>query len=214
MFPCDESIKLCSYSRSKEKKGNNVPVIYKPSPIGLRIIRICNGWKFRHEGKLFGITRHCRDATVAAVSTQLIILQTWLSHIMRKPVYAMCDKKGSDQPAHMCSLISAFIICRLDSIIPWIAISKNFKTLASLCRWVSWLCLTWSQTHKDTFSRDRVQLTIIRRQLLWSPTPVRRKGSLRAQLGSNTEQCLNQNRVVVNPSNNLPVIWASSLENL
>ena len=57
-----------------------------------------------------------------------------MSHVMRKPVYAICEQqrrrsdcadnlfmpyannKGADQPAHLRSLISAFVIRRLDSI--------------------------------------------------------------------------------------------------
>ena len=35
------------------------------------------------------------------------------------------NNKGVDQPVHLCSLISAFIVCCLDSIIP----------LASFCSW-------------------------------------------------------------------------------
>ena len=40
------------------------------------------------------------------------------------------NNKGADEPAHLCSLISAFIVRCLDSIIPTLAIS-SFKALAS-----------------------------------------------------------------------------------
>ena len=36
---------------------------------------------------------------------------------MRKPVLPYADKKGTDQPAHPRSLISAFIVRFLDSMI-------------------------------------------------------------------------------------------------
>ena len=49
---------------------------------------------------------------------------------MRKPVLPYLNKKGEDQPAriqaaHPRTLISAFIVRCLDSIIPLLAISKN-----------------------------------------------------------------------------------------
>ena len=43
---------------------------------------------------------------------------------MRKPVYDYADNKGSDQPAHLRSLLSAFVVHCLDSIIPILAIAK------------------------------------------------------------------------------------------
>ena len=45
------------------------------------------------------------------------------------------NDKATDQPAHLCSLISAFVVRCLDSIIHILAKSKHFKTLASLCSW-------------------------------------------------------------------------------
>ena len=33
----------------------------------------------------------------------------YLSHVMRKPVYVICEHKGADQPVHLCSLISTFV---------------------------------------------------------------------------------------------------------
>ena len=44
-----------------------------------------------------------------------------LSHFMRKPVFAICDNKGADQPAHPRSLISAFVVRCVDSIMPFLA---------------------------------------------------------------------------------------------
>ena len=41
---------------------------------------------------------------------------------MSKPVFA--NNKGADQPAHPGSLISAFVIRCLDSIIPLVSISE------------------------------------------------------------------------------------------
>ena len=43
---------------------------------------------------------------------------------MRKPVYANANNKGADQPAHPRSLISAFVVRYLDSIICLLAKAK------------------------------------------------------------------------------------------
>ena len=41
---------------------------------------------------------------------------------MRKPVYSgYANNKGADQPGHPHSLISAFVICFLESIVPKLA---------------------------------------------------------------------------------------------
>ena len=41
-----------------------------------------------------------------------------MSHVMRKPVLPYAKNEGAEQPAHPHSLISAFIVRSLDSIIP------------------------------------------------------------------------------------------------
>ena len=40
----------------------------------------------------------------------------YLSYVMWKPVMPFANNKGADQPAHPRSLISAFLVCCLDSI--------------------------------------------------------------------------------------------------
>ena len=50
------------------------------------------------------------------------------SHVMRKPVYAICEQHrrllGADQPAHPHSLISTFVVRCLDRIIFRVSISE------------------------------------------------------------------------------------------
>ena len=43
---------------------------------------------------------------------------------MRKPVYDYADNKGLDQPVHLRSLLSTFVVHCLDSIIPILSIAK------------------------------------------------------------------------------------------
>ena len=52
---------------------------------------------------------------------------------MRKPVFANANNKGADQPAHLRSLISTFVVCCQDRIIPLVYNVGNFKILAGLC---------------------------------------------------------------------------------
>ena len=59
------------------------------------------------------------------------------------------NDKGSDQPAHPRSLISAFVVHCLDSIIPLLAIVKILVEQASLS-------LNWSQTPKTGFLVTRL----------------------------------------------------------
>ena len=67
---------------------------------------------------------------------------------MRKPFLPYANNKGADQPAHPRSLISTFVVCCLDSIIPLVSISKLASIyLASVAAQASW-SLPWSQTLK------------------------------------------------------------------
>ena len=62
------------------------------------------------------------------------------------------NKKGADQPAHPCSLISTFVVHCQDRMIPLVYIPKISRfQLVSVTEQVS-LCLAWSETSEDTFS--------------------------------------------------------------
>ena len=43
---------------------------------------------------------------------------------MRKPVNAICEQQGTEQPGHPRSLISAFVVCCLGSKIPLVSMSE------------------------------------------------------------------------------------------
>ena len=66
------------------------------------------------------------------------------------------NNKGADQPAHMRSLISAFVVCCLYSIISLVSITEiSSLYLASVAAQAS-LCLTWSKTPKTGFLMMRL----------------------------------------------------------
>ena len=50
-----------------------------------------------------------------------------------KPEWGFANKKGADQPAHLCSMISSFFICLLESIVSTLVTSKfpNYDILHS-----------------------------------------------------------------------------------
>ena len=64
------------------------------------------------------------------------------------------NNNGADQPAHPRSLISAFVIRCLDSVMSLNSVTKiSSFMLASVAEQAS-LSLTWSETPEDTFSHD------------------------------------------------------------
>ena len=71
---------------------------------------------------------------------------------------SFANKKGADQPALPRSLISAFIVRCLDSVMSLVSVIKiSSLMLASVAEHAS-LSLTWSETPEDTFSHDEAQL--------------------------------------------------------
>ena len=72
-----------------------------------------------------------------------------MSHVMRKPAFAICERRRR-------SLISTFVVCFLDSIIPLVSISEiSSLNLASVAAQVG-LSLPWSQTPKTGFLVTRL----------------------------------------------------------
>ena len=73
---------------------------------------------------------------------------------MRKPVMPYANNKGADQPAHPHTLISTFVVCCLDSIIPLVSISD----ISSLCGCTGWFESTLVVDPEDRFSCDEAHL--------------------------------------------------------
>ena len=65
---------------------------------------------------------------------------------------------GADQPAHLRSLISAFVVHCLDSVMSLVIVTQiSSLMLASVAEQVN-LSLTWSETPEDTFSHDEAHI--------------------------------------------------------
>ena len=69
------------------------------------------------------------------------------------------DNKGGDQPAHPCSLTSAFVVRCLDSIIPLVSISKILSLCLVSVAEQAGLCLLANT--KDRFSCDEAHLMVL-----------------------------------------------------
>ena len=76
-----------------------------------------------------------------------------LTHVMRKKNLFMpyANNKDADQPAHPRSLISAFVVRCLDSIIPVVYISEIASLYLDPVAEQAGLSLTWSKTPKTGF---------------------------------------------------------------
>ena len=61
------------------------------------------------------------------------------------------NNKGADQPAHLCSLISAFVVHCLDSMIALVSINEISSLYLASMAVQAGLCLTQSQTPKTDF---------------------------------------------------------------
>ena len=59
--------------------------------------------------------------------SRIIVFFYDISHVTRKPVSAYVNNKGADQPVHLRSLISTFVVRCLNSIIHLLAISEISK---------------------------------------------------------------------------------------
>ena len=68
------------------------------------------------------------------------------------------NNKGADQPAHSRSLISAFVVRCLDSVMSLVSVTKISNLMLASVAEQAGLSLTWSETPEDTFSHDGAQI--------------------------------------------------------
>ena len=68
------------------------------------------------------------------------------------------NNKGAEQPAHLRSLISAFVVRCLDKAISLVSVTKISSLMLASVAEQAGLSLTWSETPEDTFSHDEAQL--------------------------------------------------------
>ena len=78
---------------------------------------------------------------------------------MRKCVMSYANNKGADQPAHPCSLISAFVVRCLDSVMLLVSVTKISSLMLASVAAQAGLCLAWPETPEDTSCRVTAQIT-------------------------------------------------------
>ena len=87
----------------------------------------------------------------------------WLANKNEPGHEKMClmpyaNNKGADQTAHLRSLISAFVVCCLYSVMSLVSVIKiSSLMVASIAEQAS-LSLTWSEIPEDMFSHDEAQM--------------------------------------------------------
>ena len=88
------------------------------------------------------------------------------------------NNKGADQPAHPRSLISAFVVRCLDSVMSLASVIKiSSLRLASVAEQAS-LSLTWSETPKDTISYDEALMYFVLSLMLRTMNTGRRQNEV------------------------------------
>ena len=75
----------------------------------------------------------------------------YLSRVMRKPVFAICEQQRHRSACSSMSLISTFIVCCLESIIPLVSVSEISNFYLAFVAVQARLSLPWSQTQKTGF---------------------------------------------------------------
>ena len=83
-----------------------------------------------------------------------------LSHVMRKPVYAICEQQRR-RSACASTQIDQRLCCSLPrqyNTYTCYMYIQNIKTLASLCSWAGWFESYLVANPKERFSRDKAHL--------------------------------------------------------
>ena len=77
------------------------------------------------------------------------------------------NNKGADQPAHPRSLISAFVVRCLDSVMSLVSVTKSSSLMLASVAVQAGLSLIWSETPEDTFCRVVAHLFSPYRRHCW-----------------------------------------------
>ena len=74
-----------------------------------------------------------------------------LSHVLRKPVYVICEQQRRRSACASPQSDHAFVVCCLDSLIPLLAIAEISRLQLASAAEQATLSLNWSQTPKTGF---------------------------------------------------------------
>ena len=113
-----------------------------------------------HENNMFGrhLVRHLdfselpKDARVASLGFVIY----YMSRIVRKPDFCLCENKGADQLRSNCEADQRLCFRYSDSTIPLLLIAKISSLLPASVAVQADLCQTWSETPKTGFLASRL----------------------------------------------------------
>ena len=110
------------------------------------------------------ITRTClHDAMNAKVTSKAgdcfsKIYPGQMSHVMRKPVFCICENKDADQLRSNCAADQRLCFRYTDRTIPLLPKSEISSLWPSSVAVQPGVCRTWSETPKTGFLRTRLKL--------------------------------------------------------
>ena len=158
-------VRAARAKRSEAIRSHHLSHVMQPE---LRLKPACSATETRD----FGLSKH-RYCTIKAGNNKdadrtewmhmlicifvfLIWTTSWENCLCHVRTTKALDCTDADQPAHSCSLISAFVVRFLDSIIPLVSISEISSLYLVSVTVHSGLSLHWSQAPKTGFLMTRL----------------------------------------------------------
>ena len=121
-----------------------------------------------------------------------IVPPSYVSRVITKPVLPYANNKDADQPAHPRSLISAFVVLCLDSMIPLVSIFEISSLHLVSVDAQTGLSRNWSETPKTGFLETRL-MCIQANEVAMSYTVL--KGDLIGSMGTMSDKGWSNSRV-------------------
>ena len=84
---------------------------------------------------------------------------------MRKTALCICENKGADQLRSDCEAGQCLSVRYIDSTIPLLPESENFKTLTSFCSCTAWIVSDLVGNPEDRFSHDGLKFILENKDL-------------------------------------------------
>ena len=104
------------------------------------------------------VLRDAKKKSVPSVYRSLCVIH---EPVMRKCVMSYANNKGANQPAHPRSLISAFVVRCLDSMMSLVYVTKISSLMLASVAAEAGLCLACSETPEDAFSHDVAHMYVL-----------------------------------------------------
>ena len=159
------NMEILSFANGKVQ----IPTLWYMIKMGITVINIVRSgvksvlWSqivfYGRKLRFMASLMHCRKTKFLTKKTTIYIPKWQLCHVMRKPVYAICEqqRRRSACPSTQSDQRLCFSLPGQYDIST--CYSRNFKTLASLYSWAGWFESYLFEHPEDRFSRDEAQLS-------------------------------------------------------